>query len=120
MADHNQTGAEGEKRAAEFLKEKGYQVLENNWRFKNLEVDIIALHQKTLVIIEVKTRTGNVLGDAGHWVDRQKQKKLIQAANAYVEQNQLDNEIRFDIITIIQSGKEQKIAHLEDAFYAVL
>lgn len=119
MAEHNETGSWGEQKAVEFLLSKGYQILETNWRFKNLEADIIAQHKNTLVIAEVKTRKSNVFGEPEEWVNKQKQKNLIKAAQEYIEQKNIQHEVRFDIISILYSGSVVKINHIEDAFNAI-
>ncbi|MES2591551.1 MAG: YraN family protein [Bacteroidota bacterium] len=117
MAEHNDTGTKGEKLASTFLQDKGYAVLETNWRFKNLEADIIATIAKTLVIAEVKTRKSNYFGEPETFVNKQKQKNLIKAANEYVLRNNLNLEVRFDIISIVMGDSQTKINHIEDAFY---
>jgi putative endonuclease len=120
MATHNETGAKGEQITANYLEKKGYKILETNWRFKNLEADIIASIDKTLVIVEVKTRKSNYFGEPETFVNKQKQKNLIMTANEYIVRNQLDMEVRFDIISIIINDKEMNINHIEDAFYPLL
>ncbi len=119
MAEHNITGKKGEEMAAEFLEKKGYKILETNWRFMNLEADIIAEISKTLVIAEVKTRKSNYFGEPESFVTRQKQKNLIKAANAYIERKQLDLEVRFDIVSVVLNDTTS-IKHIEDAFYPLL
>lgn len=120
MAEHNDTGTKGEELAATFLQNKGYSILEKNWRFKNLEADIIATIANTLVIAEVKTRKSNYFGEPETFVNKQKQKNLIKAAQEYIQRNQLDMEVRFDIISIILGDSQMKINHIEDAFYPTL
>ena len=120
MAEHNETGIKGEQAAADFLKNKGFDVLETNWRYKNLEADIIARRGNTLVVAEVKTRSTNFFGEPETFVNRQKQKNLIKAANAYVEHHNLDVEVRFDIISVILNNSMQKVNHIEDAFYPLV
>lgn len=119
MAEHNDTGTKGEKLAGTYLENKGYSVLETNWRFKNLEADIIATINKTLVIAEVKTRKSNYFGEPETFVNKQKQKNLIKTANAYVLRYQLDMEVRFDIISIVMGDNQVKINHIEGAFSTV-
>lgn len=119
MAEHNITGQKGEEMAAKFLQEKGYTILETNWRFMNLEADIIAETSKTLVIAEVKTRKSNYFGEPESFVTKQKQKNLIKAANAYIERKQLDLEVRFDIVSVVLNDNTS-IKHIEDAFYPLL
>ena len=116
MAEHNDTGSKGEQFASNFLKNKGYSVLETNWRFKNLEADIIARIDQTIIIAEVKTRKSNYFGEPEAFVDKQKQKNLRKTANEYIERNNLDMEVRFDIISIVMGNNQMKINHIEDAF----
>ena len=116
MAEHNDTGAKGEELAGTFLKNKGYSILETNWRFRNLEADIIAIIDQTIVIAEVKTRKSNFFGEPETFVNKQKQKNLMKAANGYIERYNIDMDVRFDIISIILGNNEMKINHIEDAF----
>ncbi len=119
MAEHNDKGAEGEKLAAIYLEGKNYKILEKNWRFGKEEIDIIAEKENTLVVVEVKTRNGSFFGEPEEFVNVQKQRHLIKAANAYIEKNNLELEVRFDIIGVILTGKNHRINHVEDAFHPV-
>ena len=118
MAEHNVKGLKGEELAVTFLNNKNYIILETNWRHKNLEADIIAQTNGIMVIAEVKTRTSGFFGEPETFVTKQKQKNLRNAANAYIENKQLDMEVRFDIISIILGKDERqfKINHIENAF----
>ena len=116
MAEHNDKGQAGEELAAAFLSEKGYDILEKNWGFGREEIDIIAQKDDVLVVAEVKTRSSNFFGEPEEFVNRQKQRLLIKAANAYVEKKSLDVEVRFDILSVILSSREKKVYHIEDAF----
>ena len=116
MAKHNELGKQGEEIAAQYLIEKGYEIVERNWRNKHKEIDIIAKDGKDLVIVEVKTRQNDEYGDPDIAVTRQKQRRLISAANAYLFQNKLDIDTRFDIISIIFKEDKPVIDHIEDAF----
>ena len=116
MAKHNELGKRGEELATQYLTEKGYEILERNWRNKHKEIDIIAKDGDCLVIVEVKTRQTDEYGDPDIAVTRQKQWRLISAANAYVFQNKLDIDTRFDIISIVFHDDEPIIEHIEDAF----
>ncbi len=120
MADFHELGKSGEEIAAGFLKQKGYLVLETNWRKGPLEIDIIARKDDMLVVAEVKTRSTNYFGEPEEFVTRSKQKNLIRAANSYILEKNLDLETRFDIISILIKGGQQKIYHIEDAFYPTL
>ncbi len=117
MADHNEKGQKGEVLAVSFLERKGYVILEKNWKFRNLEADIIATIEGVLVIAEVKTRKGNSFGEPESFVNKRKQNNLIKIAGEYINQKQIDLEVRFDIIAIIIGEYKININHIEDAFY---
>lgn len=118
MAEHNELGELGEQLAVDLLLEKGYKIIERNWRYLKAEIDIIAQKDKeTLVIVEVKTRSNSFIGNPEEFVTEKKIKLLVKAANEYVISRKLNVEVRFDIIAIVKNSKYQKIEHLEDAFY---
>lgn len=118
MATHNELGALGEQIAVDYLIERGYQIIERNWSNGHKEIDIIAKDGDTIVIVEVKTRRSTYLVEPEIAVDVYKQRNLIWAANSYVNRNQYDNDVRFDIISIvIDRNNEKRIEHIEDAFY---
>ena len=118
MASHNELGALGEQIACEYLIKQGYQILERNWSNGHKEIDILAKDDDTIVIVEVKTRQSTYLVEPEITVDVYKQRNLIWAANSYVNRNQYDNDVRFDIISIvIDRNNEKRIEHIEDAFY---
>jgi putative endonuclease len=120
MAEHNELGKSGEAIAAGFLKNKGYSVLEINWRKGPLEIDLIAKTGNILVIVEVKTRSSNYFGEPEEFVTRAKQKTLIRAANLYILENDIELEARFDIISVLISGEQHRVHHIEDAFYPTI
>ncbi len=120
MSKHIETGIKGERAAADFLIKKGYKILERNWRFKNLEIDIIAFHHDTLIIIEVKTRTGTYFEQPFQAVTKKKQRFIIEATNAYIEKKEIDFETRFDIISIVEKDGKYIIEHIEDAYYPLV
>ena len=118
MAHHNELGKTGEQLAADYLLKKGYRILERNYYYDKAEIDIIAQKEPgVLAIIEVKTRSSNYFGDPQDFINSSKIKLLVKAANEYVISNNLNEEIRFDIIAIIKNKTTQKIQHFEDAFY---
>lgn len=117
MAQHNKLGETGEGLAVQLLRKKGYSVLAENWRSGRNEIDIVAQIGTTIVFVEVKTRSTAFFGDPSQAVSLAKQKRLVQAANDYLQQNHLELEARFDVVSIVVVGKETTIEHLEDAFY---
>jgi putative endonuclease len=117
MADHIDKGISGEKLAVQHLKEKGYHILHTNWRNGKAEADVIAENETFLVLVEVKTRATEYFGAPDEAVHKQKQKMLVKAAEAYIELNNINKEIRYDIISIVMNDKQTTINHIEDAFY---
>jgi putative endonuclease len=112
-------GKKGEDLAVQYLEERGFVILERNWHFKHTEVDIIAKNHEFLVIVEVKTRTGNSFGEPYTAVDYHKQRSLIFAAERYIYSHHLDLEVRFDIVSIILGHQHPGITHIKEAFRAV-
>ena len=117
MAQHNELGKQGELIARDFLERNGYQILETNWHYGHAEIDIIARKGDILAVIEVKTRTSDHYGKPETFVNKKKINHLKNAVNYYVKTNNLDVEIRFDIISIIKNQYVEKVEHLENAFF---
>ena len=117
MAEHNDLGNLGETLAVEFLQKNGYAILAPNWTFQKAEVDIIAQKDAILAVVEVKTRSSIDFGLPQDFVKPKKIQLLVKAINEYVTTNDLEVDVRFDIIAIHKEGQQFKIEHLEDAFY---
>ncbi len=117
MAHHNKLGKKGEQLATDHLLQHGYVIEERNYRFQKAEVDIIARKGNVLAVVEVKTRSTVDFGNPQDFVKRKQIQRLVEAVDHYVNENQLDVEVRFDIIAIIRSGNSFNIEHLENAFY---
>ena len=116
MAEHNLLGEKGEKLAVEFLVKKGYKILETNYRFRKAEVDVIAQQEEVLVVVEVKTRSTDFFGSPEEFVNQKKIQLLTEAIDNYIQEKDLDLEVRFDIITLIKQNNSFSIKHFEDAF----
>ena len=119
MALHNKLGTDGEQAALAFLKKNGLEILHVNWRRHPLEVDIVARDADVLVFVEVKTRRDIRYGLPEEAITGKKEKHLYEAAEAYLEQYQLENEVRFDIISVLPCEEGWRIRHIPDAFRAV-
>ena len=116
MAEHNELGKKGEQLAIDYLIKKGYKILHKNWRYLKAEVDIIVQKENTLIAVEVKTRTSDYFGDPQDFITKKKIQLLVMAMNEYVISKDLDIEVRFDIIAILQNKNKTTIDHIEDAF----
>lgn len=121
MKTTKEIGDRGEALAVEWLKQQGYEILEQNWRFRRAEVDIICKIEGILVFIEVKTRSYDYYGTPDASINNRKETFLLDAANRYMELINYDWEIRFDVISIILSKKgEHQMKHFKDAFFGGL
>ena len=108
-----------EKLAAEFLIQKGYSILELNFRNRLGEIDIICLKENILVIVEVKGRYNLNYGYPQESVNYKKQNSIIKTAYCYISYKKLLNmNVRFDVIEILLNTNNSlyKINHIKDAF----
>lgn len=117
MAKHNELGKKGEQLAVDFLLKNNYTIVERNYRFDKAEVDIMAKKNDILAIVEVKTRSTADFGNPQDFVKSKQIQRLVKAVDEYVIVNELDVEVRFDIIAIVKEGSAFNIEHLENAFY---
>ena len=116
MAQHNELGKKGEQLAVDYLLKNGYEIVEKNYRFQKAEVDIIAQKDHVLIAVEVKTRSSIDFGNPQDFVNPKKIKLLVSAIDNYVNDRDLDVEVRFDIIAILREQGAFKIEHIKDAF----
>lgn len=119
MPNNKIKGESGEKIAAEYLKKKGYVIIDKNFKTNVGELDIVALDNDCLVFVEVKTRMSDKYGAPSEAVTAAKQKKISQVAAQFINKYRyFDLNIRFDIIEIRMDLKE--INHIENAFDSCL
>ena len=110
-------GETGEDLAAVALKKQGYKILERNYRTPLGEIDLIARHRKTLVFIEVKTRTSERFGAGQDAVHHAKQARLRKLADYYLKQKRLGEvAVRFDVVGILWGEGEPQIEVIQGAF----
>lgn len=112
----NALGKAGEQLAVKYLEDEGYLIVERNYRAGKHEIDIIAHKENELVVVEVKTRTDNDVIEPEEAVDHRKRQSLIWAANSYVQEKEISEQVRFDIIAIITKDEKTEIRHIKDAF----
>ena len=93
MHNKRQTGTTGEELASGFLKKQGYGITEKNYRTKFGEIDIIAVHRKTVVFVEVKMRTSDLFGTPGEAVNTAKLNKIRKVASYYLEKKKIKSPV---------------------------
>ena len=117
MAAHNDLGTWGEVVAADYLRKKGYTILEQDWKSGHRDIDLIAIDGNTVVFIEVKTRRNRVFGEPEDAVNYMKLRNLRTAINHYIKYKRLNNDIRFDVVSVIGTPETgAQIVHKENAF----
>jgi putative endonuclease len=115
-------GQRGEKAAARFLRRKGYTIVAQSDRGKLGEIDLVAVQQRTVVFVEVKTRRSHDTGHPADAVDEDKQRRLTRLALTYLKRHHLlECPARFDVIAVTwaEDEKHPVIEHFENAFEAV-
>ena len=120
MSEHNELGKYGENLAEAHLSKHGYLIKDRNWRFRKAELDIVALKDEWIVIVEVKTRRLNAVERPQDAITISKQRRIVRAADAYIQEHDIDFECRFDVISVIVNQGKHEIEHLEDAFQALV
>ncbi len=113
----SRVGRQGEDLAFELLKEKGYKILERNYKSPLGEIDIVAREGNTLAFVEVKTRLSSDFGTAKWAVGPKKQRKLSLVALGYLKHHALlDQPARFDVVAIDLGQGQEKIELFRNAF----
>jgi len=119
MAKKQSLGKIGEELAAQYLIDKGYEILERNWRAYRKEIDIIAIDGEDIVFVEVKTRQDDEYGTPEMAVNRQKRAHIYAAASAYYYEHKVGLDVRFDVIAILYHDGKPEINHIVDAFHSI-
>ena len=115
--NNREVGSKGESEVVEYLKRKGYLVLEKNFRTRYSEIDIIAKTGNTICFVEVKSRKSSKYGLPREAVNWKKQNQIIKGAMAYIKYKNFKTfNYRFDVVEVFLN--EMKINHIENAFWA--
>lgn len=117
MDPRKSLGEMGEKKAAAYLERKGYTIIEQNYKCKIGELDIIAMDRETLVAIEVKTRRSLSHGLPCEAITNTKKRHIVRTLNYYILSNNLSRfNLRVDCIEILSTDNGNYINHIENAF----
>lgn len=114
MLTKQELGKKGETLAKQYLEKQGYQIIAQNFRCLQGEIDIIAKEKQELIFIEVKTRSTLKYGRPVEAVNQPKQKHMIKAAEYYLYRTKQENQcVRFDVIELYRKEKQLKIHHIK-------
>lgn len=130
MSQRDELGRRGEAEAARYLRRLGYRIIARRERILRGDIDIIALDDKTVVFVEVRSRSDTRHGHPVETIDRQKQRRLVDLANAYIHRHRLENTpVRIDVIAVTFStpptslgwrpwsrGPTAQVEHFQNAF----
>ena len=120
MAQHNEFGKAGEDAAVALLTAKGMRIEARNWRSGRNELDIVATDGSFIVFVEVKSRSSTHFGKPDEFIGPAQQKRLIAAANAFMEEHGTQLEARFDAVSVVMEGTRMRTFHIREAFYPTL
>ena len=117
MGRTQSAGNRGEAAVARYLRQKGYTLLESQWRCRFGELDLVARDRHgTVCIVEVKLRGTNSIALPREFVDSRKQQRLRSAAELYLVSKELDAPVRFDVAEVYDEGGSLRIKYIENAF----
>lgn len=116
MAAHNELGKKGEDAAVQYLQKRGYRIVERNWMYEKYEIDIIAEGDGFIIFVEVKTRSSNQWGNPEDAISMGKMKRMVDAADYYLNSKDIETPARFDVMAIVWNGQTFEIEHFDDAF----
>lgn len=112
-------GKKGEEMAVAYLRKRGFKIIATNWRFHHLEIDIVAQDGDEIVFVEVKTRTSSAFGHPEEAISKQKISRILNAAEAYIEEHDINQDARFDVMAILMPyHAAPELEYFEDAFMA--
>ena len=117
MSRQKSLGHIGEDCAAKFLETHGYEIVARNFRIRSAEIDIIARSDDVIIFVEVKARSNARHGLPAEAVTVRKQRKIIEAAGVFLQENFADCACRFDVVEVFMRGElVEAINHIENAF----
>lgn len=118
MAAKDVLGRQGEELAAAYLRDRGYALLDRNWRCRDGEIDLVATDRDKLVVVEVKTRSGTEFGDPAEAVTVRKALQVRRVTQSWLAAHRIKwCEIRFDVVAVLmEPGEAPSVRHYESAF----
>lgn len=113
-------GKIAELKTAIYLRKKGYNILEHNYRSRFGEIDLVVSNDDYVIFVEVKQRSEGSIALPREFVDENKQKRIIATASKYISQYDIKSQLRFDVVEVyVKNNKIKSIKHLENAFSLV-
>ena len=117
FATKQETGQRAEQLAVDYLLAQGFTIRATNWRMEHKEIDIVAVKNNRLHIVEVRSLTTSFFQQPYQSIDRVKERNLITAANAYVRYHKLSMEVQLDVVSIVFDGETHSLDYFPNAIY---
>jgi len=115
----SETGRRGEEIALDWLKSRGFGLLDRNWRCGHKELDLVMESEDRVHIVEVKTLTPPLLIRPFEKVDGLKQSHLAAAARNYIARNHIRKEVQFDVVSVVLDGDSWELEYIPEAFIPI-
>lgn len=114
--DHITTGKLGERVARKYLESKGYKIIEQNYKTKYAEIDLVGLNKGVMIFVEVRTKRGEAFGSPEDTLDYSKLRKISANARAYAAFKGWNGLCRIDAVCVVLGGddKPKRIDHYEN------
>jgi len=116
MSQHNEVGKTGEDLARKYLEEKGYKILEQNYKTRYAEIDLVVEKQKCLVFVEVRTKIGENFGTPEDTINKAKLRKVLWNAKSYPAFKNWAGPCRIDAVCIVLKAdfSVSRLTHYEN------
>ena len=115
---NQELGLFGENKATNFLVKNGHRIIKRNHRLKHHEVDIISTKDDKIHFTEVKTRQTHAFGEPWRAVTISKQRSIINVADHYLKEREIDKEAQFNIVSIVHNQYVSELEYIPGAFVA--
>ena len=114
-----ETGRRGEDAALAWLEERGFRLLDRNWRSGHKEIDLVVESDARIHFVEVKTLTPPAAIRPAEKVDGHKQAALVTAAGSYMASRHIVKEVQFDVVSVILGDGLPEVEYIPDAFIPI-
>ena len=105
--------------ALAWLQERGFRLLDRNWRSQHKELDLVMESAERVHFVEVKTMTAPLLIQPFEKVDSVKQGRLVAAASHYIAARSVQKEVQFDVVSVVFDGERTEVEYIPEAFYPI-
>ena len=114
-----ETGRRGEEIALAWLSDRGFRLLDRNWRSGHKELDLVMERADRVHVVEVKTLTPPLQIRPSEKVDAAKQARMVSAARHYIAAQHVEKEVQFDVVSVVLDGARSEVEYIPEAFFPI-